>query len=69
MAEKICKLGIPVEKDYLYFVDKEGDVSRTRDNGLTQEKVAKAGIKKQPGYLYFIDKDGDVCCVKIAIEK
>ncbi len=67
MIEKIYKLGIHVEKEYLYFVDEEGDVSRIKD--LAQEKVVKVGIKKQPGYTYFIDKEGDVSCMKTSIEK
>lgn len=28
--EKVAKVGIKKEKGYLYFVDKEGDVSRAR---------------------------------------
>jgi len=28
--EKVVKCGIKREKDYLYFVDKEGDVSRSK---------------------------------------
>jgi len=65
--EKVKEVGITREKGYLYFLDKEGDVSRckmARGRGKgekgKQEKVAKAGVKKEPGYLYFIDKEGDV---------
>jgi len=30
MAEKVCKCGVKKEKGYLYFVDKQGDVSRAK---------------------------------------
>ncbi|PLW80172.1 hypothetical protein C0585_03950 [Candidatus Woesearchaeota archaeon] len=67
MAEKVAKVGVKKEKGYLYFVDKNGDISRAvmarggRKKGKTkQEKVAKAGVKKEGGYLYFVDKNGDI---------
>jgi len=49
----------------LYFIDKQGDVSRTKAarGGKKRgrpEKVAKVGIRKESGYLYFLDSDGDV---------
>jgi hypothetical protein len=28
--EKVIKVGIKKDKDYLYFVDKEGDISRAK---------------------------------------
>jgi hypothetical protein len=30
MAEKVCKCGIKKVAGYLYFVDKQGDVSRAK---------------------------------------
>ena len=67
MAEKVAKVGVKKQSGYLYFVDKDGDVSRAvmarggRKKGSTKkEKVAKAGVKKQSGYLYFVDKNGDI---------
>ncbi len=67
MAEKVAKAGVKKESGYLYFVDKDGDVSRAtmaRGGGKhgksKPEKVAKVGVKKESGYLYFVDKDGDV---------
>lgn len=65
MAKKVAKVGVKKEKGYLYFVDKNGDVSaalmaRGDKKGGKPKKVAKAGIKKEKGYLYFIDKDGDI---------
>ena len=65
MAKKVAKVGVKKEKGYLYFVDKNGDVSaalmaRGDKKGGKPKKVAKAGIKKEKGYLYFIDKDGAI---------
>ena len=55
MAEKVAKVGVKKESGYLYFVDKNGDVSRAEMSraGRTKsrakkEKVAKAGVKKRP---------------------
>jgi len=70
MAEKVVKLGLKRKPGYLYYVDKQGDVScakmaRGKKKGGNPEKVAKCGIKKKEGYLYFIDKQGDVSCAKM----
>ena len=70
MAEKVTKLGIKREKGYLYFIDKQGDVScakmaRGNKKGGSPKKVAKVGIKRKEGYLYFLDKQGDVSCAKM----
>lgn len=67
MAKKVAKTHVKKEKGYLYFVDKQGDVSaalmaRGDKKGGKPKKVAKAGVKKEKGYLYFIDKDGDIAC-------
>lgn len=73
MAEKVAKVGVKKESGYLYFVDKNGDVSRAkmaRGGGKKgkqkAEKVSKAGVSKESGYLYFVDKDGDVSRAKMA---
>jgi len=73
MAEKVAKAGVKKEKGWLYFVDKNGDVSRAkmarggRKKGKQKvEKVAKIGVKKVGGYLYFLDKGGDVSRAKMA---
>lgn len=39
MAQKVCKCGIKKESGYLYFVDKDGDVSKA--------KMARGGQKKK----------------------
>ncbi len=40
MAQKVMKCGIKRESGYLYFIDKDGDISRS--------KMARGGTKK-PG--------------------
>ena len=74
MAEKVAKVGVTKASGYLYFVDKNGDVSRAkmaRGGGKKKpkgkpEKVAKVGVKKDKGYLYFVDKKGDISRAKMA---
>ncbi|MEM4368198.1 MAG: hypothetical protein QXO21_04230 [Candidatus Anstonellales archaeon] len=73
MAEKVAKVGVKKEDGYLYFVDKQGDVSRAkmarggRKKGKQKvEKVAKVGVKKEKGYLYFVDSKGDISRAKMA---
>ena len=71
MAEKVAKAGIKREKGYLYYLDKQGDVSRAKmarggKKGGAPTKVMKVGVKRKPGYLYFIDKQGDVSAAKMA---
>jgi len=71
MSEKIAKAGIKREKGYLYYLDKQGDVSRAKmarggKKGGGPTKVLKVGVKRKPGFLYFIDKQGDVSAAKMA---
>jgi uncharacterized protein YcgL (UPF0745 family) len=71
VAEKVCKCGVKKEEGYLYFVDKNGDISRAKmaragKKGGKPQKVAKCGVKKEAGYLYFVDKKGDVSRAKMA---
>ncbi len=71
MSEKVAKAGIKREKGYLYYLDKQGDVSRAKmarggKKGGSPTKVAKVGVKRKPGFLYFIDKQGDVSAAKMA---
>ena len=73
MPKKVKKVGVKKKAGYLYFIDKQGDVScakmsrRGRVPGKRQKivKVKKTRIKKQPGYLYFIDKQGDISCARM----
>jgi hypothetical protein len=71
MAEKIQKVGVERVPGFLYYIDKQGDVSRAKmarggkKGGGKNEKVAKVGVKKQSGFLYFLDKKGDVSRAKM----
>ena len=71
MAEKMNKCSVKKEKGYLYYLDKNGDVARSKmargaDKGGNAEVVAKCGVTRESGWLYFIDKDGDVSKAKMA---
>jgi hypothetical protein len=73
MAQKVAKAGVKREKGWLYYLDKQGDVSRAkmaRGGGKTNsgkpQKLVKLGVKREEGYLYFIDKQGDVSRAKMA---
>ena len=71
MAEKVKTTGVTKEKGYLYNLDKNGDVSRSKmargaDKGGNAEVVEKCGVSRESGWLYFIDKDGDVSKAKMA---
>lgn len=70
MAQLVAKVGIKRKVGYLYFIDKQGDVScakmaRGKKKGGNKQKVAKVGVKKKKGYLYFVDKKGNVSCAKM----
>ena len=71
MAEKIAKVGVKREKGFLYYIDKQGDVSRAKmargnEKGGSPEKISNAGIKREKGFLYYLDKEGDVSRAKMA---
>ena len=71
MAQKVAKAGVKRAEGFLYFIDKQGDVSRAKmarggKKGGKPEKVSKVGVKKDKGYLYFLDKQGDVSRAKMA---
>jgi len=70
MAQKVAKVGLKREEGYLYYIDKDGDVSkakmaRGKKKGGKPTKALKVGVKKEPGYLYFLDKQGDVARAKM----
>lgn len=65
MAEKVAKAGVKRQEGFLYYIDKQGDISRAKmarggKKGGKPEKVFKLGLKKESGYLYYMDKKGDV---------
>jgi hypothetical protein len=71
MAEKVAKLGISRDKDYMLYV-KDGAVWKVRRKqpGLPKgkpEKVADGGFEMDNNYIYFVDKDGDVSRAKRAV--
>ncbi|MDD5222706.1 MAG: hypothetical protein PHE84_01835 [bacterium] len=74
MAQKVEKVGVKREKGWLYYIDKQGNVSRKKmarggakkQNLGKAEVVSKTGIKREAGYLYFIDKQGDISRAKMA---
>ena len=71
MAEKVKTTGVKKESGYLYYLDKGGNVSRSKmargsNKGGSAEMVEAAGVTREPGWLYFIDKDGDVSRAKMA---
>lgn len=71
MAEKVLKCSVRKEKGYLYYLDKKGDVSRSKmaragSKGGNAEVIHKAGVSREAGYLYFIDKDGDISRARMA---
>ena len=71
MAEKVKNTGVTKQSGYLYYLDKNGNVSRTRmargsNKGGNPEVVANAGVRRESGWLYFIDKGGNVARAKMA---
>jgi hypothetical protein len=71
MAEKVANAGVEKQDGYLYFLDKNGNVSRAKmarggKKGGKPEVVAKVGVKREAGYLYFVDKNGNVSRAKMA---
>src|SRR5690349_20556052 len=71
MAEKVAKLGVNREKDFMYYV-KDGAVWKVqrKQPGVPKgrpEKVADGGFEMDTNYIYFVDRDGDVARAKRAI--
>src|SRR4029078_2921230 len=63
MAEKVAKLGVAREKDFMYYV-KDGSVWKVqrKQPGVPKgrpEKVADGGFEMDTNYIYFVDRDGD----------
>ena len=71
MAEKVAKLGISRDKDFMLYV-KDGAVWRVRRKqpGVPKgrpEQVADGGFEMDNNYIYFVDRDGDVSRAKRAV--
>ena len=61
MAEKVKTVGIKKEKGFLYYLDKGGNVSRSKmargnQGGGNAEVVAEWGVQRESGFLFLIDK-------------
>jgi hypothetical protein len=71
MAEKVAKLGVAREKDFMYYV-KDGAVWKVqrKQPGVPKgrpEMVKDGGFQMDTNYIYFVDRDGDVSRAKRAI--
>lgn len=62
MAEKIKRLHLERDyKNYLYFIDGNGNVCRKSKSGKGDSEVlVENAVERDNNYLYFIDKEGDV---------
>jgi len=61
MAEKIKQLKLQRDyKNYLYYIDGEGNVCEKPKSGAEARIVVQHAIDRDNNYLYFIDKEGDV---------
>jgi hypothetical protein len=71
MAQKVAKVGIKRDKNFMYYI-KKGDVWRVPRKRPGKPKgrpecIAKVGAKMDTDYIYFLDKNGDVSCAKRAV--
>jgi hypothetical protein len=70
-AEKVAKAGVTREGGWLYYIDKQGNIARSRmvrggqkkKPGDKAEVVAKTGVTRDNNYIYFMDDNGDVARV------
>ena len=62
MAEKIKQLHLQRDyKQFLYFIDGEGNVCQKPKSGKGDTKVlVENAVQRDNQFLYFIDKEGDV---------
>ncbi len=64
VGKKVANTRIRKNKGFLYYLDKQGDVSRIKRGTKSKgTKVQKVGVKKESGRLYFLDKNGDVSSI------
>lgn len=71
MANKVAKLGIQRDKNYLYYI-KGGDVWQVprKQPGMKKGKASKladGGVKMESGFIYFLDKAGDISRVQAKV--
>jgi hypothetical protein len=62
MAEKVKKLNLQRDyKNYLYYLDGQGNVCQKPKSGDGDAKVlVPNAVERDNQFLYFIDKDGDI---------
>lgn len=71
MAEKVAKLSVSREKDFMYYV-KDGAVWKVKRKqpGVQKgkpEKVVDGNFEMDTDFIYFVDRDGDVSRAKRAV--
>ena len=71
MAEKVAKLSVTREKDFMYYV-KDGAVWKVKRKqpGVQKgkpEKVIDGNFEMDTDFIYFVDRDGDVSRAKRAV--
>ncbi len=68
-VEVVARTGVKRADGWLYYIDKNGDVARTRmsrNAGAENKKapshqvVKKAGVQREQGWLYYLDADGHI---------
>jgi hypothetical protein len=59
MNEKVAKLGLQREADFMYFT-KAGEVWRKAKATKEVERIPGSSFIQEEGYLYFVDPEGDV---------
>ena len=70
-AEKVAKAGVTRESGWLYYIDKTGNIARSKmvrggqkkKPGDKAEVVAKTGVTRDNNFIYFMDNNGDVARV------
>jgi predicted HNH restriction endonuclease len=64
LAEKVAFAGVRREARWLYYIDTNGNISRTRSSRRelpgVPELVAETNVTRDPKFVYFMDDDGDV---------
>ena len=67
-AEKVAKAGVARESGWLYYIDKAGNIARSKmvrggqkkKPGDKAEVVAKTAVTRDNNFIYFMDNNGDV---------
>ncbi len=72
MAEAtiIHRSGIVRKPGFLYYIDKQGDISccqmkQGKRAAGKPSKVLRSGIWKTKGFLYFVSKQGHICRMRM----